>query len=146
MSFSKRPVLLLEFGEQAYILNGDDRLISEDPHELDLLLEKRSRLASVHRDGTDDLPLVDHRDAQNASDARDSRGLRHIEVGIRQDVRDVDNGTRLDRARRDATPAWRARERAPKRRRPRRAGISLRDEVDQLAVEPEHRALPRVAQ
>ena len=129
MSVSKGEVLFLQLLEQADVLDGDDRLIGEDLHEPDLLVEKRLRLAPIHGDGADDLALTDHRDGEGASDARGPRGLRQLELWIEQDVWDVNEGTRLDGPRGDAAPARRTWEGAPERLRPRCIGVGLGNAV-----------------
>ena len=132
--------------EEADVLDGDDGLVSEDLHETNLLVEERLGLASIHGDRADDLAFTDHRNGQGGPHARGPRGLCQLELWIGLNVRDVHESTRLDRPRRDHAPAGPTRIRGPERIRPVRSGFAVGDEVDELAVEREHRALPRVAQ
>src|SRR4029450_6116129 len=53
MSLRQRPVLLLQLGEQAHILDGNDRLVGESLEEGNLLVGERSHVQSPDHDPTD---------------------------------------------------------------------------------------------
>jgi hypothetical protein len=61
VSVRKGPVLLLQFGEQADILDGDHGLIGEGLEERDLVVGESAGLATRHPDGTERLVLPEQR-------------------------------------------------------------------------------------
>src|SRR5215467_9039399 len=60
MSVGERAILLLEFGEQSHVLDGDDGLVGEGLEEGDLIVTKRVGFA--HADRADGTALFEHRD------------------------------------------------------------------------------------
>jgi len=143
---SQRAVLLLQLGEQAHILDGDDRLIREGLEERDLHLRKWPGLGARHGDGADRSPLTEHRYDEDTAPTDHPGDCRILVLWIELDVRNVD-----DRAVEDGPPgderAGRARGiDATKLRETLGADVVLGGEVDSLAIESKGCAENPVAQ
>ena len=66
--FAQFCVALAEFLEQAHILDGDDRLISEGFEKADLLIRERLDYCSTNNDNTDRLVLAQKRRGEHRSE------------------------------------------------------------------------------
>ncbi|HWO91799.1 MAG TPA: hypothetical protein VNP53_07495 [Methylomirabilota bacterium] len=75
MRLGERPILLLEFGEQADVLDGDHRLISERLQQLDLSFREASRLRAAQGDGADGSALPDQGNGERGAEAEAPRRL-----------------------------------------------------------------------
>jgi hypothetical protein len=65
----QRPVLLLQLGEEAHVLDGDDRLVREGLEQADLLVRERDRLGPSELDGADRDAFADQGYAQYRAEA-----------------------------------------------------------------------------
>ena len=92
----QRAVLLLQFREEAHVLDGDDRLVGEGLQELDLLLRERSGLRSGRGDHADRVPMMEHRDSQAATVSCHLRHVGQLVLRIGENVWNLDNVTRQD--------------------------------------------------
>ncbi len=77
--FGEVAVARLELGEQAHVLDGDDRLVGERLQERDLRVGKFSRDVAIHGDRADRLAVANHRHREHA--AKSSR-CRDVVVAI----------------------------------------------------------------
>src|SRR5206468_11184797 len=82
----------IKLPEQAHVLDGDDGLAREGPHQVYLLLAERFRLGPSHGHGADGLARAQHGDGDLASRVE---GLDHLPgqgryVLVPRDVPDVD--------------------------------------------------------
>src|SRR5262247_3189854 len=86
---------LLQFIEQADVLDGDDSLVGEGRYQIHLLVGERLHVWTANRDYSDDGPLTKHRDREDgAMHLLLSRLiLGPLILGIRQDVRNVNHPT-----------------------------------------------------
>ena len=86
MSLCERSVLLLQFGEQADVLDGDDRLGGEGLQELDLPVSERPYLGPPDADRPDGLGPAEQRNAERCPETEGSRketGLRvFVDLGL----------------------------------------------------------------
>jgi hypothetical protein len=105
------PVAGLELGEEAGILDGDDRLVREGLEQGDLLVGERAHLGAPELDDPDRGALAHERRAQEGPEPERPgvhAGLGEL-VGLRVEIRDVDgppleHGAAADRAARERDP------------------------------------------
>jgi hypothetical protein len=88
----ERTVLLLKFGEQAHVLDGDDGLVGERPNQVDLFLGERPLLPPGDGDRAYGTLLTEHRHGEDIPEAELPRQLagRGRSV-LRQGIHDVDD-------------------------------------------------------
>src|SRR5712691_692538 len=143
---SERLILQLELGEEADVLDGDDRLVGEGLQQLDLAIRERPGLGARHHDDTDGRTFPPHWYEEAASIA--NRARHHLILVFRIDlhVGYVGNRAIQDCPARPAAPAGARREYAMRRLEGFGSVVVLGDQMEQLAVEPIERAEESVAQ
>ena len=80
--FGEVAVPGLELLEQADVLDGNDSLVGERLHEIDLLIGERLDFTPYHYEDSKEGTLPEHRDTQHASKAAYLLSLRQLEFGI----------------------------------------------------------------
>ena len=96
----QRLVLLLNVGEQAHVLDGDDGLVGEGSYQANLLVSEWLDLQASYQDCTDCSAFTEKRHRQNSADTGDA----HVAfrtgklVEGRLDIRNVDDPRINDRA------------------------------------------------
>ncbi len=102
------PVARLELGEQAHVLDGDDRLVREGLEKPDLVVSERANLTTQNRDGADRRPFAQHGRDEGGSMTRSTlqfSGLRVFGRHLCQQVVHVDRPSIDDRPTRYQTSA-----------------------------------------
>ena len=132
--------------EEADVLDGDDGLIGEGPQELDVSGRERAHpsvdVAAADPDGSDGVPLPEHRDRQDVPIAHRSGepSRRQGDLGVVLDVRHVNDRPIEDRSGDHAVPTGSQRIHAPEQVGSLgRDALVMGDDVDQVAIEPEDR-------
>jgi hypothetical protein len=97
----RRRLLLQRFGqvlvpalqllEEPHILDRDDGLVGEGPHQLDLFIAEGLDLRPPDRDDSDDGGFPEHRDGEDCADLFAALTRSPTVFGVRQDVRDVND-------------------------------------------------------
>jgi len=101
---------------------------------------------SVNVESPDRLPIVQHRDRNNASNARRRRPPDEGVIGIAPDVRDVDAGSGQDGATCSSMPTGRRRKRLPQGLLTFGTGIDKGGEMNELTVESQHHPMQGAAE
>ena len=136
----------LDLGEQADVLDRDDRLGREGLEQLDLGLGERTRGGpSVDDDGPDRSALVEDRNTQDTPESDPAQRV-EIEGGILEHIGDVGGIAGQDRAAGHTAQRRLHRVDLAKDRAAFRARVVQGPEIDQPAVVGEHRAGVGVAQ
>jgi hypothetical protein len=80
-----------QFVEQARVLDGDDGLAGEIPHQLDVLVAERLNFLTVYADRPDQLVVLDHRNGEHRAIPGEFDGLddKRMTTDIRLRRRDV---------------------------------------------------------
>src|SRR5262249_10279622 len=128
-------VLLLQFREQPHVLDGDRGLVGEGLEQGNLLLGKGTRLSLVGVDRADWQTIAQHWDGQNAPEVPDPGDDLDIVLRIFRHVGDLHDRPRQDTATGSRASARPARIHIANYLPAFRADVSLRDQVQQLAVE-----------
>src|SRR5260370_28345498 len=109
MSLGDCEVLLLQFGEESHVLDGDDRLVGEGPEELYLLVREWCGGFPTHRDRSDGMSFPEHGHGEGASVVGHAREALKLVLRVLAYVGGVDDAAGPDGAMGGRTPAWRRR-------------------------------------
>ena len=132
-------VARLQLGEQAHVLDGDDRLVGEGLEERDLLVGEGPDLGSADPDHAERDTVAQERHGERRLDAVPGRGRLGV---LRQSLREVPDMNRLavdHRAAHQVSPSQPAHR--GHRRRPEGG-----DEAEHVAVHAKHLGVVRAAQ
>src|ERR1700738_2719609 len=104
--FSELAALVLNFVEQADVLNCNHRLVGKGADKLDLLVAKRLDPLSRDRDHADRHLLAQQRHAQHGATLSKSVSLGHVIFGIREYIDHMDRMTFERGSGRNGGAAW----------------------------------------
>src|SRR5262249_47639307 len=90
MSLRQRLILLLQFREQPYVLDGDDRLVGEGFHQRDLAFGEGSNLVPVDEDNAQQLINSEHRNREYGPDWISLEMRKKSVLGIGFGIENVD--------------------------------------------------------
>src|SRR5215471_9204674 len=97
MSLGQRLVLLLEFGEQPHILDGNHGLVGEGLQQRDVAVGGGPRLCARHYDRSDRGAASQHWDAHGTANTDRTSQLLKLQLLILLEIGYLDYGTRKDR-------------------------------------------------
>src|SRR5258705_6936325 len=146
MSLCEGEIVFLQFGEEAHVLEGDDRLVREGLHELKLLVGEGLNRSPPHRNYADERPFATHRHTEKRPDAANARGVdvsgTPVRVGLR--IEDLDGPVLQSHATNDcAIPGPNVVTLRPFAKR--RRGIVIHREVVQVTLRAKDEPLLRAA-
>src|SRR5262249_21705042 len=144
--FAKLARALLLRLEQSHILDSDRRLVSKGLQKLDLWVREQPGLSASDRNRPDRKVVANYGDCNDAAIFADHRHRTEYVVGIRVGIRNLYETSFEYGACCRSPSAWRCGPRAPVHLEHLGGKTVVRHEVEELAVEPVHKAVLAIAE